>query len=165
MNTPSSSLLLSQTLHTRYPHNTFAFEASLAAAPHNLKLSLDAQLCPAYLASLQGGPPCPLGAGCPLRHIPPSSQNFRPPARDPHRRTVCKHWLRGLCKKVDACDYLHEYDMRRMPECRFFATFGFCNQAEECLYLHVEPASKRRKCERYERGFCPKGELASGDEA
>ena len=25
------------------------------------------------------------------------------------RKVVCKHWLRGLCKRGDACDYLHEY--------------------------------------------------------
>lgn len=72
---------------------------------------------------------------------------------------MCKHWLRGLCKKSDAtCDYLHEYDMRKMPECRMFATFGFCNSGEDCLYRHKLPAEKRRECEEYRRGFCPKGE-------
>ena len=29
---------------------------------------------------------------------------------------VCKHWLRGLCKKGDGCEFLHEYDMSKMPE-------------------------------------------------
>ena len=37
---------------------------------------------------------------------------------DPRRRqVVCKHWLRGLCKRGDDCDFLHRYDMDRMPEC------------------------------------------------
>jgi len=44
---------------------------------------------------------------------------------------VCKHWLKGkyiplskqfltlvgLCKKGDACEFLHEYNIRKMPEC------------------------------------------------
>lgn len=47
--------------------------------------------------------------------------------------------------------------MRRIPECRFYATFGFCNSGDDCLYLHVDPAIKRRECEKYNRGFCPKG--------
>lgn len=90
----------------------------------------------------------------------PISLPFPPSQIDPSKRTVCKHWLRGLCKKSDAtCDYLHEYDMRKMPECRMFATFGFCNAGEECLYRHKNPREKRRECEEYNRGFCPRGEL------
>lgn len=37
---------------------------------------------------------------------------------------VCKHWLRGLCKKGDQCKFLHQYDVTRMPECYFFSKFG-----------------------------------------
>ncbi|CAO1636252.1 unnamed protein product [Sympodiomycopsis kandeliae] len=88
----------------------------------------------------------------------PITLPFPPPSIDPQKRTVCKHWLRGLCKKSDStCDYLHEYDMRKMPECRMFATFGFCNNGEECLYRHKAPKEKRRECEEYKRGFCPLG--------
>jgi len=37
---------------------------------------------------------------------------------DPRRkRSVCKHWLRGLCKQGDDCDFLHVYDPSRMPQC------------------------------------------------
>jgi hypothetical protein len=32
---------------------------------------------------------------------------------------VCKHWLKGLCKKGDACEFLHEYNIRKMPECKY----------------------------------------------
>jgi hypothetical protein len=32
------------------------------------------------------------------------------PLTGKRRTVVCKHWLRGLCKKGDLCDYLHEYD-------------------------------------------------------
>ena len=37
---------------------------------------------------------------------------------------VCKHWLRGLCKKGDGCEFLHEYDMSKMPECYFYSRFS-----------------------------------------
>lgn len=37
---------------------------------------------------------------------------------------VCKHWLRGLCKKGDHCKFLHQYDITRMPECYFYSKFG-----------------------------------------
>lgn len=137
-------------------HSEFNFEPYIKSNL-NVKLDNDAQICPDYAERLQ----CPRGASCPRRHVKPSELNFLPAGstalRDPNKRTVCKHWLRGLCKKGDQCDYLHEFDMRRIPECRFYATFGFCNNGDECLYLHVDKAIKRKECEKYTRGFCPKG--------
>lgn len=148
----------SSSIPADFIHNEFSFEQYIKDNL-NVKLDNDAQLCPDYSERLQ----CPRGASCPRRHVKPSHLNFLPPGstalRDPNKRTVCKHWLRGLCKKGDQCDYLHEYDMRKIPECRFYATFGFCNSGDDCLYLHVDPAIKRRECERYNRGFCPKGPL------
>jgi cleavage and polyadenylation specificity factor subunit 4 len=44
---------------------------------------------------------CPLGAACPDKH-----QAVRATST-----LVCKHWLRGLCKKAEGCDYLHEYNL------------------------------------------------------
>ena len=29
---------------------------------------------------------------------------------------VCKHWLRGLCKKGEDCEFLHVYALDKMPE-------------------------------------------------
>lgn len=146
----------STSLPSDFMHNEFNFEAHIKANL-NVKLDNDAQLCPDYAERMQ----CARGASCPRRHVKPSHLNFLPAGstalRDANKRTVCKHWLRGLCKKGDQCDYLHEYDMRRIPECRFYATFGFCNSGDDCLYLHVHPAIKRRECEKYNRGFCPKG--------
>lgn len=49
---------------------------------------------------------------CPFRHI------------SGEKTVVCKHWLRGLCKKGDQCEFLHEYDMTKMPECYFYSKFG-----------------------------------------
>lgn len=157
-----------QAIYLDFHHNHLAFESYLATtstATHSqfsaLKLTNDAQICPrhyAHLRSPSSNPPCPLGNRCPFRHESPSALNFTPASHREHgKRTVCKHWLRGLCKKGDTCDYLHEYDLRRMPECRFFATFGYCNSGDECLYLHIDNKAKVRECENYKRGFCSKG--------
>ena len=123
----------------------------------------DEQIC--RLALTPAG--CPLGPlHCPLRHTNPSAQNFQPPKMLPtHPRdrerlsTVCKHWLRGLCKKGDACEFLHEYNLRRMPECWWYAKYGYCSAGDECLYAH--PKERRIECPDYKRGFCKLG--ASGE--
>lgn len=57
-------------------------------------------------------PPSSAGGMCPFRHI------------SGEKTVVCKHWLRGLCKKGDQCEFLHEYDMTKMPECYFYSKFG-----------------------------------------
>lgn len=70
---------------------------------------------------------------------------------------ICKHWLRGLCKKGNTCEFLHEYNLRGMPECTHFARSGVCPNGSECLYLHLDAAVKRPSCPHYDRGFCPLG--------
>lgn len=94
---------------------------------------------------------------------------------------VCKHWLKGtflflnvsnvpgLCKKGEACEFLHEYNIRKMPECKlslmifvhstgwFFNKHGYCQNVEECLYRHIDPVTRMEVCPWYERGFCPLG--------
>ncbi|CAE7285827.1 CPSF30 [Symbiodinium natans] len=72
-------------------------------------------------------------------------------------RTVCRHWLRGLCMKGDKCDYLHQFDLNRMPECLFFLKTGKCYD-RDCLFKHVA-ASERQECPRYRMGFCKMGPL------
>ncbi|KAI6215883.1 Cleavage and polyadenylation specificity factor subunit 4 [Aphelenchoides besseyi] len=87
---------------------------------------------------------CSLGAHCPLRHLVGDKQ------------VVCKHWLRGLCKKGDQCEFLHEYDMSKMPECYFFSKFMSCSN-RECPFRHIDPESKIKDCPWYDRGFCRHG--------
>lgn len=72
------------------------------------------------------------------------------------KAVVCKHWLRGLCKKGDLCEFLHEYNLKRIPECWFYTKYGECSNPE-CMYLHLDPESKVKYCPLYERGFCPRG--------
>ena len=87
---------------------------------------------------------CVRAASCPYRHIKAD------------RTVVCKHWLRGLCKKGDLCEFLHEYDMSKMPECYFYSRFHACSN-KECPFLHIDPESKVRDCPWYDRGFCRHG--------
>ncbi|XP_045345564.1 putative cleavage and polyadenylation specificity factor subunit 4-like protein isoform X6 [Leopardus geoffroyi] len=89
---------------------------------------------------------CEKGKLCPLRH------------NRGEKMVVCKHWLRGLCKKGDQCNFLHQYDVTRMPECYFYSKFGDCNN-KECPFLHVKPALKTRDCPWYDQGFCKDGPL------
>ena len=103
------------------------------------------------------------------------------------KKVVCKHWLRGLCKKSDeACDFLHRLDRDRMPECwcagpaprvRCRGTPGgiarpmaqpafalhryFTNYGEchsrDCVFKHTRPEDKVDECPWYARGFCKHG--------
>lgn len=103
--------------------------------------------CPAYRAGH-----CPLGSSCPDKHPLTHSTN----------NLVCKHWLKGLCKKGDACDFLHEWNLRARSDCRqWVGTSGYCAQGEDCNYLHpdLDGVEERRRpvCAWYERGFCPLG--------
>ena len=75
-------------------------------------------------------------------------------ARD--RSVVCKHWLRGLCKKAAQCEFLHVYDVDRMPQCQFYVRDGVCNN-KDCQFQHVDPETTRTECPWYERGFCKHG--------
>mmetsp|Transcript_11520 Transcript_11520/g.19257 ORF Transcript_11520/g.19257 Transcript_11520/m.19257 type:complete len:187 (-) Transcript_11520:49-609(-) len=65
---------------------------------------------------------------------------------------------RGLCKKGDSCEFLHEYDLQRMPECQFMKTHGECLNPD-CTWRHIIPEDKSfaKACIWYERGFCRHG--------
>ena len=73
-----------------------------------------------------------------------------------YRRQVCKHWLRGLCKKGEHCEYLHVYDPQRMPVCHLFAAFGECSN-KDCIFAHRAVDEKSDECAYYARGFCKLG--------
>ena len=76
-------------------------------------------------------------------------------AIDPRRWTVvCKHWLKGLCQKDEKCEYLHQYDLSRMPVCSSITKGKICT-SEDCVFKHVDPNLKN--CPRYDLGFCIKG--------
>jgi len=72
------------------------------------------------------------------------------------KAVVCKHWLRGLCKKGDMCEFLHEYDLQRMPVCYFYSKYGECSNPD-CVYRHISAEENMRECPWYNRGFCKHG--------
>ncbi|KAH6559153.1 hypothetical protein KP509_1Z025100 [Ceratopteris richardii] len=74
--------------------------------------------------------------------------------RKNYRQTVCRHWLRGLCMKGDACGFLHQLERSRMPICRFFSKYGECHEPD-CIYKHTFEDVK--ECNMYKMGFCPNG--------
>ncbi|NXL28554.1 CPSF4 factor, partial [Glaucidium brasilianum] len=74
------------------------------------------------------------------------------------KTVVCKPWLRGLREKGDGCDFLHQYDATKMPECYFHAKFGKCSN-KDCPFLHGDATSSPMGCPWYDRGFCWNGPL------
>ncbi|CAF3550866.1 unnamed protein product [Fusarium graminearum] len=116
---------------------------------YQVGLSPDRPVCKAF----QSGH-CPNGTRCPERHVS-DSKTSQPTGG--LNSLVCKHWLRGLCKKGEHCEFLHEYNLRKMPECNFFMRNGYCSNGDECLYLHIDPQSRLPPCPHYDMGFCPLG--------
>lgn len=117
-------------------------------------LPADRPICKAYSHGH-----CPMGTRCPERHVPSTNGGAKHDGGGGHpfNSLVCKHWLRGLCKKGETCEFLHEFNLRKMPECNFFLRNGFCSNGDECLYLHIDPQSKLPPCPHYDQGFCPLG--------
>lgn len=73
-------------------------------------------------------------------------------------RSMCTHWLRGLCQKEWSCEYLHQYSVDTMPICKFFL-HSTCEHGQECVFRHVLPPSTltTNPCLDYSLGFCAKG--------
>eukprot|EP00978_Attheya_sp_CCMP212_P009420 scaffold22306_cov55-Attheya_sp.AAC.2 len=72
---------------------------------------------------------------------------------DPRLRTVvCRHWLRDLCMKGAACEFLHQYDLSKMPLCRH----GDRCKVKDCPFRHISEAD-RLECVFYSQGFCIHG--------
>ncbi|XP_040447973.1 putative cleavage and polyadenylation specificity factor subunit 4-like protein [Falco naumanni] len=87
-----------------------------------------------------------LGVQCPFQHV------------SGERMVVCKRWLCGLRKKGDGCDFLHEYDVTKMPECYRFSKFGQCSN-KDCPFKHTDATASTMGCPWYDRGFCRQGPL------
>jgi cleavage and polyadenylation specificity factor subunit 4 len=72
---------------------------------------------------------------------------------DPRLRTVvCRHWLRDLCMKGAACEFLHQYDLSKMPLCRH----GERCKIKDCPFRHISEEN-RMECAFYKSGFCIHG--------
>mmetsp|Transcript_55 Transcript_55/g.121 ORF Transcript_55/g.121 Transcript_55/m.121 type:complete len:670 (+) Transcript_55:256-2265(+) len=79
--------------------------------------------------------------------------NLTSAKHDPRLRTVvCRHWLRDLCMKGSACEFLHQYDLSKMPLCRH----GERCKISDCPFRHISEAN-RLECVFYSQGFCIHG--------
>lgn len=141
-----ASAILNHSAHTY----RFRFSPFLRQA-YQVGLPADRPACRAY----QTGN-CPNGTRCTERHASDGRSATSQPTGGLNS-LVCKHWLRGLCKKGEHCEFLHEYNLRKMPECNFFMRNGYCSNGDECLYLHIDPLSRLPPCPHYDMGFCPLG--------
>ncbi|KAJ0844847.1 putative transcription factor C3H family [Helianthus annuus] len=137
---------------------SFDFEGGLDAAPTQPTASV-----PVIHHSTDNGPPSSAAHLPYSAAAPPSSAtdpasaataNANFPGRRSYRQTVCRHWLRSLCMKGEACGFLHQYDKSRMPICRFFRLYGECRE-QDCVYKHTNEDIK--ECNMYKLGFCPNG--------
>ncbi|KAK3935923.1 hypothetical protein QBC46DRAFT_297192 [Diplogelasinospora grovesii] len=149
--TPPSSAIAGQLLsHNPPPQPTYTFSFTpFLQRTYQHSLPVDRPICKSYTTSS-----CPLKSRCPERHVGQPNGG----KEGGFGSLVCKHWLRGLCKKGESCEFLHEYNLRKMPECNFFVRNGYCSNGDECLYLHIDPQSKLPPCPHYDnRGFCPLG--------
>lgn len=143
------------------PNYNFSFTPYLRKT-FGFGLATDVPVCKAFKEGH-----CPLGPTCPDRHPTPSrvttsttnASGLAPSVT--HGSLVCKHFLKGLCKKGFKCEYLHEYNLRRMPECSSFSRSGYCPNGEDCLYHHVRETARLPRCEHYDRGFCPLGPICA----
>lgn len=119
----------------------FAFDDFLRRE-YRWQVDASSPLCPNY-----GVTACPRGRFCRDRHEP-----------SPYvYKIVCRHWLRGLCKLGDHCEYLHELNMTRLTECATFAKTGSCSAVPECPFKHTAIETKEHVCAAYEKGFCKLG--------
>ncbi|KAF7699603.1 Cleavage and polyadenylation specificity factor subunit 4 [Cucumispora dikerogammari] len=137
-----------------YKHKLrFKFEKHLTSEEHKLHI-------PIYCKKFQDNQ-CPFQTTNLMAHIRPKEGECPYAHLKLNKCVVCKHWLRKLCKKNNRCQYLHEYNLSRMPECWFFSKYGTCSN-NECLFLHIDPDSYTNECQWYNRGFCRHGKFCRG---
>ncbi|MED6211314.1 30-kDa cleavage and polyadenylation specificity factor 30 [Stylosanthes scabra] len=137
---------------------SFDFEGGLDAAPPAAATASAPSAGPlsnqndSTAAAAAAAVPNGAAAPAPTSGDPGAAGNV--PGRRSFRQTVCRHWLRSLCMKGDACGFLHQYDKARMPVCRFFRLYGECRE-QDCVYKHTNEDIK--ECNMYKLGFCPNG--------
>ena len=75
--------------------------------------------------------------------------------------TVCRYFLEGRCKYGDNCDFLHEKDPSKMPECPNMKScvngvyMDYCIKGKDCPYKHTP----RQICQSFSNGFCKDGKF------
>eukprot|EP00917_Polyrhabdina_sp_WS-2016_P024903 GHVP01053715.1.p1 GENE.GHVP01053715.1~~GHVP01053715.1.p1 ORF type:complete len:391 (+),score=50.93 GHVP01053715.1:288-1460(+) len=75
-------------------------------------------------------------------------------------KVVCRHWMRGMCMKGQFCEYLHEFDVTKMPLCPRFSQLGYCHEFDvgECEFKHPKARIEEGPvCVHYFLGYCEAG--------
>ncbi len=67
------------------------------------------------------------------------------------RIIVCEHWLLGLCQYGRRCEWLHRYDLNKMPICKRYLWNGVC-KVRNCPQKHGDIDTG--DCVFYKQGFC-----------
>ena len=80
--------------------------------------------------------------------------------------TVCRYWLENRCKFGDNCEYLHDNDKSKLPECPYLInvfqnntniTSVTCSKGKDCPFKHTPRQIK--ECQNYANGYCKDGKL------
>ncbi|CAN4081994.1 unnamed protein product [Withania somnifera] len=132
---------------------SFDFEGGLDTGPTHPTASVPVIQSSDHVTTTPAPAPVPTGGGQGQGQGQGGDGSFVGNRRS-FRQTVCRHWLRSLCMKGDACGFLHQYDKSRMPVCRFFRLYGECRE-QDCVYKHTNEDIK--ECNMYKLGFCPNG--------
>ncbi|KEZ42221.1 hypothetical protein SAPIO_CDS6070 [Scedosporium apiospermum] len=119
--------------HSPQPY-TFNFSPFLRQVHHH-GLPADRPICKAYATGH-----CPNGTKCLDRHVsdPTAAKSGGGPPPSGLNSLVCKHWLRGLCKKGEQCEFLHEYNLRKMPECGWISLLQMTTKIVEEIETGIE---------------------------
>ena len=72
-----------------------------------------------------------------------------------NERSVCKFWIQNVCKKGENCEFLHENDYSKYPECPIYEKEGLCSKGRECPFKHTPKLIK--DCPSYLKGYCKEG--------
>ena len=67
--------------------------------------------------------------------------------------TVCAFWLKGSCKNGNNCEFLHEKNPNKYPECPH--GINCTRQGIDCPFKHTKKAPK--ECHSYNLGYCSHG--------
>lgn len=94
-----------------------------------------------------------------------TQSRFRVLKRAGKQTLVCRHWLKNICGNGNACDYVHHYEVSKLPVCQAFAATGICRDKmlNCCPFLHTRqrsgdaPRRGHLECVFYFLGFCPFG--------
>ncbi|KAH0482786.1 MAG: hypothetical protein KVP17_001978 [Porospora cf. gigantea B] len=91
-----------------------------------------------------------------------TQSRFRVLKRAGKQTLVCRHWLKNICPNGSSCDFVHHFEVSKLPVCQAFATTGHCRDylLNCCPFLHTRSTDQKKthlECAMFFLGFCPFG--------